>query len=325
MTTISNLNTLSKIFKKGGNNANMNNANMNNTENSNISSTNTRNTLDDLLKNIMEVSECKTHNSSSSSNTNDEGNVTSKLSEVINKQSTQQNKLALKIVNIVRYLSSPLRLYMKISFQIQDKETVNTILRELKLNDTVKNELISGWTEADTYGLYILSKVFRNKDALDILLRDQSTYLQFFDTKTPFDVNSEPFYLFRVVFGGGVKLQLIQNMVHKYFTNLLDNDDEEINQMLEMFTSDLVKDLKKKIAYELNNFAIVVSQKRIGIKNINNIEQCYTPQGLYHSIRELLMEKEPVFYGKLLEWESSDVNVEKMGGKKTLKKKNKKH
>lgn len=326
MTTITKLNELSKMFKKknllkgGGNNSI-----------SNIQSVETRITLDDLLKNIMdnETSDCNNSSENTEKNSNQNNNVNNtannaiskRYTEIVNKETTQLSKLSVNIVNIIRYLSSPLRLYMKVSCEI-NREQVIASLHQIKLNDIVKNEIISGWTDADTYGLYVLSKVFKNKASLDLLMRDQETYTKFFSEDTQFDVNAPQCYLFRVVFSGAVRLQKIHEKINEYFTNLLDKDDEEVNQVLEMFRSEISTDLQRKLAKELNNFALVVTQKRIKIKDLYNAEQCYYPQDLYFKIRELLATTH--FNNLLLEWENSDNNVGKMGGKKRVKKNKKK-
>ncbi len=333
MTSVTKLNELSKMFKKK---KIMKGGNMQQDDNNTISSTKTvetRNTLDDLLKNIMDVSTCTSNTSNSSYNsekTNDENNnITSRFTQIVNKETTELSKLAIKIVNIVRYLASPLRLYMKISYVINPVEVTAT-LHQVKLDNIVKNEIISGWTDADTYGLYILSKVFKNINSLNLLMQDTVAYNKFFndnDDKKSFDVNSPYCYLFRVVFSGSVRLETIHEKINTYFTNLLNKDDEEVNQVLDMFKTEILIDLQRKLAEELNNFAIVVTQKRVTIKDLNNYEKCYYPQQLYQHIRDIIgITPSAVSINNLLmQWENSDDNVGKMGGKKPKKPKKSKN
>lgn len=205
-----------------------------------------RNSLSRILENIdleiCSISEAST----SKNNSNIENDANSNNSEsgkkeydaVIRNMTHKTTLLANKIVSTIRYIASPLRLYVKAksNFIFDPQERYNFV-NNIKICNKIKNDFISNWNEIDLVGLKILVK-FSKYDSI---------------VKT----------------GSHPNQQILVNIISN---NLISNINEWISKLFTEFKSDpdtepwidfCEKDLEKKIGRELVAYSNIFFEKPI--------------------------------------------------------------
>lgn len=181
------------------------------------------------------------------------------------------------IVLHVKFLSSPLRLYLKVLLASMPPEQKVAHLQAIKISDRVKENLASEWSVEDSFGLKVLMKMYRlHKDVMP-MVGSHEQFLRHFKplydknaTDAPF-LRFTAFYLFNHTMNPGVVQHpngvfAMEHNMHSWFDGFLEEEREEIEEV-GFERDDLLKDLVLKLAFELNTYASVVFKKPITFKH----------------------------------------------------------
>jgi cell division protein ZapA (FtsZ GTPase activity inhibitor) len=322
---MSTLTELSKLTKQVGGNMNVN-ANANSRSNSNSGSisapttVNTRNELSALYSDIRKPNNSFSQNSQNSQNNNNDAASSGRNSQVdeldakFRKYSLQSMQASNKIVSIVRYLASPLRLVIKANanFKASMDERVAYVMN-IKISDDVKYDFVSNWTAEDTFGLMVLVKMLRFVDNVYPTIQDMTSYMKTF--KPSFDLaapgNLEniriAFYLHDVVMNFPN-----QNMIHEIFKNQGQWIKESLDEDgLGEFIQDVEQDFRGKIAQELNLAAEAIVQKRVTMKTLDGVVNNWQPKDLIQNLY-VLFQSNPATASmaqQMEAWKTNDVDV----------------
>lgn len=277
-----------------------------------------RNTLSKLMSDIKAPTKSWSCDNSCTSNNNNNSNSAQssqvkEYDDLMSKISFKTQQTALKIVNMVRFLSSPLRLIIKLNanFKGTMEERIQYI-QGIKICDDVKCNMVGGWDDTDTFGLRVLVKMARFKEKLTGLINNHAEYVKCFQPGV--DINpfyrEIAFYLYRVVMG--TPLPVLAETFMKRVKEI--KNDENTSD----FAADAENDLRNKIAFELNNYAVVVLQKRLRMK-VHNQELTYHPQHLLDQIYQTLAASNNASARGLAQqmttWFSDDSDVAQFGGR----------
>jgi hypothetical protein len=322
MTTLRDLNTLGKFVLAGGNDDGIMTLSANSSGNSGQTKA-SRNTLSKLLSDIKAETNSCNSNSYNSNNANNasSGNTSNSdvdaLDTIMRNVSVKTNQTAMKIVNIVRYLSSPLRLMIKLTANFKgSQEERAAYVQGIRICNDVKCDFVSNWTSADTYGLRVLVKAARFKEQLQGLVNNHSDYLECFKPSASPDPSklAIAYYMLRVImFDANAPAEL-----GKLYTERLQDFKNDENTA--DYVTDIETDLRRKMAFELNNYAVVVLQKRIRLRIEGGQIMTYDPNQLLQQIHQIFdTATDPAakhMAGQMQQWLSADADVPQLGGKR---------
>lgn len=318
MSSITQLNTLGKALLRGGGEGDEATVSITSNSTAHIS----RNTLSKILSDIKSPTKSWSCGSDScKSNSNSDDNASSANAVDVDafenlaiKIEGKTKQTAMRIVNVVRYLSSPLRLILKMTANFKgSQEERMQYVSSIKICDEVKCDVVGAWNDADTFGLRFLVKVAGFKTKLNGVVSNQETYMQCFQPKANADpiVTAIAFYLYRVVMGN--PLPVVVDMWQKRM-NEFKNDENTADYA--DFSQD---DLKRKVAWELNNYAVVVLQKRMRL-TVDNQTFVYHPQQLLDQLYQTFNTSADLgaqsMAQQMQKWLSDDSDVPQMGGRK---------
>ncbi len=242
-----------------------------------------KNTLSKILSDIQ--TQTKSINNNNSQNANNsrtrfvqtaqsvEETEVDELQDILKNISYKNNQTAVKIMNVVRYLSSPLRLILKQTMMMKSTEQDKLqYLNHLRMSDQLKADLFSMWNDADTFGLCMLVKISKISQVLSNLIHTHDDYVKCFKplaSTNPQHMNIA-FYLYNLVMN-----YQPQNAVHQIYQNreTQNKEDDENSQ----FGEEATQDLQKKLAFELNNYALVCLRRRVTLRFIDGTSQTFQP------------------------------------------------
>lgn len=280
MTSTNQLNNLSKVLR-GGNNSQTSSISLPN-------SNNARGTLDKYYSDCVAATKTSITQQTNSQNSNNSTN--SQVSQALNGAidlSAVTNQHALKVVKTAMYYSSPLRLMIKSAILRNSAEEKFNFVKDMGFRNEIKNDLISPWNHYDTFGLRVLTKIFRRYEL----------------AKTGAQLPND--YMFWVVFG--FPTQDIMNVVNRHMMWVASDEERAI------FAQDSQQDLQNKIANELDTYASFALDRRVRLR-VNGQEQIYDPKNLIQQIHQKLMESYPDIGSLMEKWRTSDDDVHRSIG-----------
>jgi len=299
MASIHQLNTLIKQLRGGDNSRTTSQISLPNSD------MNAKATLDKYYSNCVaatktSISQPNSNNSNGNTSKNN-SQVSQALDSVID-LSAVTNQRAMKVVKMAMYYSSPLRLMLKAHLLRQTAQEKYEFLQKVSLRNEIKNEIMNPWNNYDSFGLRILTKIYRRYE------------MQRTGQQVPEG------YLFWVVFGHPT--QEILQVVDRHLLWVASDEERDV------FSQDAREDLQKKIARELNNYAAFALDRRVRIQ-MDGQEQVYDPKMLIQQIHQKLAESYTDIANLMNVWSSADTDVSMeigpvitaYGGKENKKKK----
>jgi hypothetical protein len=222
--------------------------------------------LNRLLKAIQAqtISGVSTGNSTSSENTNSGANSepknvnVQKVADVVNRLSTITSQYANRIVSVIRFLASPLRLYIKAEANFKAFPDRIEYVKHIAVCDDVKNDLVGNWSSDDTYGLMMLVKMMRFKQNIYPSITSHQEYMACFKPRSK-EANQCPnkdalvtiaYYLSNIAINTPYDTP-IKRMYNESLLKLAQQVDEKA-EYAEGILPDLEEDFRSKIATELN-------------------------------------------------------------------------
>lgn len=203
------------------------------------------------------------------------------------------NKSSNNILLHVKYISSPLRLYLKTQLQTvslnQRIELVNTI----KISDKVKQDLVSDWTVEDSFGLKMLVKIYKMSQNIFPVFKSHEEFMQYMKPGYVNDINPMrkhiTYYLFHNVMNPGAVYYIagqptpLEHRMHEWIDNFMTDYISDLEEVGFDIT-DIRDQLVNKLTFELNIYASVLFKKPISFKYTNGSSIKYDAE---HLIKEL--------------------------------------
>jgi hypothetical protein len=255
-----------------------------------LSEKTSRNELSEILEKIRLSKSPTPATSSTGSDSNPPPEEVREQQRVLRKIQHETEKASNNILLHVKYLTSPLRLFLKTLIQfMSDTEKMHHI-HALKLNDRVKQDLISEWNAKDSFGLKMLVKMYRLYENVFPLLKNHEDFMRHF--KPNYGEGHEyrkntVYYLFNNVMNPGVAhhpngVVNLEHELHTWLETFLQDDKAEIEEVgFEL--KDFHEALIFKIAFDLNIYASVVFKKAVSFKYKNGshmVEEKKNPEDL---------------------------------------------
>lgn len=243
-------------------------------------------------------------------------------------------KMGNNILLYVKYLTSPLRLYLKVLFMTMPVENRLAQVATIKVSDNVKNDLVGEWTARDTFGLKLLVKMYKMYQNVLPLLNGHDEFMRYLKPNHGLDPASRhnvTFYIYNYVMNPGAGLDID---LHGYFDHFLDAEAEEI-AAVGFDVKDFRDQLRNKLAFELNLYTSVVFKKQTKFKYVGShgpVEEKHSPEDLMRVIHEKIASfpGAEAFATEMVRWllEDDDMSQPKRGylggakkkAKKTVKK-----
>lgn len=212
---------------------------------------------------------------------------------------------AQNIILRIRYLSSPLRLFLKLQVMNMPAEIQQGFYHALKITERVKQDIFSGWKEDDSLGIYILTKMYHMKLNLFPFILDHAQFNTLLDPEksrvlTDSFQKQIAFFLFNKIMNVDTA-EHPSGTVHirdAYIDGLFDNFlKEDIDDLVQTgIPYDQMKDhLKNKIAFDLNVYASIVFKKPVKYKYVDGsnrpVEVKYDAE---HLLQEMVKEFENI-------------------------------
>lgn len=198
------------------------------------------------------------------------------------------DKMGNNILLYVKYLTSPLRLYLKTILQMMPLEDRLSHVATIKVSDAVKNDLVGEWNPKDTFGLKILVKMYRMYTNVLPMLRGHEEFMRYLKPNHGVDAATRQnitFYIYNYVMNPGAGLE---NDMHGYFDGFLSEEAEEI-AAVGFDVKDFREQLRNKLAFELNLYTSVVFKKPTKFKYTGPngpVEEKHNPEDLMRILHE---------------------------------------
>ena len=307
---------LNKMLK-GGSNTNSNSSRSISLQSTDFVRNSLSKILDDLNGEVCSLSS----NENDSSNNNNEAN-SSQVQEVNKQLRTISHKTTVtanKIVLSIRYIASPLRLFVKAMANFKSEQERIQFVASIRICDRVKQDFVSNWNDVDTIGLKLLIKIYKfSTEILPQVLQSPELSMNMFSL-TGKGPHFEPAYiLYRIVSNNPIA------HVTQWFNDLLKNlmEDPQFSD----WVPDATQQLNYKIARELNIYASIAFAKPIQFKwnnGINEVQEKMSAEDLLRKIYDLFANSGDPSAMQL----ASQMNLwknEQLGGKKHKKSRGKK-
>ncbi len=238
----------------------------------------TRNSLSQALQNVnlSPVSTPDTPDQGSSvSNVESDVRMMEKMSILMDREAERSS---LNIALYVKYFASPLRLYIKTLLQSMPMDMRVAHASAIRISERVKMDLVGEWNSNDTFGLKILVKMYRLFKNVMPLVNGHTEYMKYFDpsfgTKLLEHERAmiEPvtYFLLNNVLNPGAALHpngqvSLESDMHQWYDNFMINRTEDLEEVGLTIDEAKVR-LRKKLAFDLNNFAATVFKKPLRFK-----------------------------------------------------------
>lgn len=185
----------------------------------------------------------------------------------------QTDRVSNNILLYVKYLTSPLRLYLKTILQMMPVEDRIAYAATIKIADKVKEDLVSDWNAKDTFGLKILVKMYRMYTNIVPMFRDHEDFMRYLKPNYGKDADTRKhitFYMFNYVMNPGVGFHpngqvSLEHDLHAYMDQFLEDEREEI-AAVGFDIKDFRDQLRKKLAFELNLYMSIAFKKAVTFK-----------------------------------------------------------
>lgn len=271
------------------------------------SSKSSRNELDSIFDKIHKSSSPVVSSVSSESDETKDPNV-KRVNGILIKIEKQTELVAQNIVLRIRYLSSPLRLFLKLYIMNMDENTKRLFHSSLKVSAAVKEDIFADWQPSDSLGIFILVKMYNMYKNLFPNIMDQTQFMKLLKPSVTSELNpfdkQIAFYLFNQVMNketayhpnGEVNIE--DAYIHGWFDKFLKNDKDDLEEVGVPY-EDVLLHLKNRIAFDINVYASIVFKKPVQYKYIDGsgkpAKAQYNPEELIHQmVQELEKFKLPI-------------------------------
>lgn len=174
----------------------------------------------------------------------------------------------------VKYLSSPLRLYLKVVLALMTPEDRMAHVSTIKVADRVKEDLVSDWNNKDSFGLKILVKMYRMYTNVVPMFRDHEDFLRYLKPNYSKDAAAHAhitFYLYNYVMNPGFADHpngrvSLEHDLHAYIDLFLEDERDEI-AAVGFDIKDFRDQLRNKLVFELNLYMTVAFKKAVHFKH----------------------------------------------------------
>lgn len=285
----------------------------------------TRDELSDMLRNIHFTPTPRSSWTNSESGRSSGSQARAKQEWVVKAIKHETDKGVNNIMNHVRYLSSPLRLYLKVRLLLtQDVEERSRLLVGMRFSDRIKTDLVGEWNAKDTFGLKMLMKMKRIFDqVLPLLNGAKDPHDEFMNYFKPFHAKEHPnaafykytaFYLFHEVMNpkaaqhpnGMVPLEHEMHAWVDGFLHDLQGDMAEVGFDIATFKEELAM----RLAFELNSYASTVFKKTL-VFRFDKEKHNLSPEQLTVDMYNMLQAQAAtqVLSGQMVMWSTTDEDM----------------
>lgn len=297
-----------------------------------------RNELSEILSKLRFTKPPLSESATPTSGTRDPTEIR-EANRLLSQLQKHTEQVSLNTLLYVKYLTSPLRLYLKTMLQMMPYDDRVAHVATIKVNDRVKNDLIGDWDHKDTFGLKLLVKMYRMYQNVMPMFRNHEDFMKYLKPNHGEDAASRAhitFYLYNYVMNPGYGVHpngqvSLEHDLHAYYDSFLVEEAEEI-AAVGFDTKDFKDMLRNKVAFELNLYASVVFKKSTQFKyrdmNGRMVEEKLNPEQLIHTLFEKFASfpGADVFAQQMTTWMTTDEDMSAPrrgynGGKRKLKKK----
>lgn len=184
------------------------------------------------------------------------------------------DRVSNNILMYVKYLSSPLRLYLKTMLQLMTPEDRIAHAASIKVAERVKEDLVSDWNNKDSFGLKILVKMYRMYTNVLPMFRDHEDFLRYLKPNYAKDAETRAhitYYLYNYVMNPGVAAHpngrvSLEHDVHSYFDKFLEDEKDDISAV-GFDVQDFRDQLRIKLVFELNMYMASAFKKPLHFKH----------------------------------------------------------
>lgn len=237
----------------------------------------TRNELSEILSKIRFSKPTESATPSASSGSKSGSRTPSEVREanhLLSRIQRQTDRMSNNVLLYVKYLSSPLRLYLKTLLALMTPEDRMAHVATIKVADRVKEDLVSDWNNKDSFGLKILVKLYRMYTNVVPMFRDHEDFLRYLKPHYAKDSESRAhitYYLYNYVLNPGYALHpngqvSLEHDLHAYIDSYLQDEKEEI-AAVGFDIKDFRDQLRNKLAFELNLYMTVAFKKAVHFKH----------------------------------------------------------
>lgn len=210
----------------------------------------------------------------------------------------ETDKASNNVILHVKYLSSPLRLFLKAQLQKMSHEARVSMANTVKISDAVKSDLVSDWSIKDSFGLKVLVKMYRMWQNLFPMLGGHADFMAYMK---PLASYADPaasmrkpitFYLYNTVMNPGhifythENSESMEHELHGWIDNFLEQFREDLEEV-GFSLDDAKEELIKKTAFELNVYASVIFKKALSFKYSTGQKVVHDPESLIKELYNL--------------------------------------
>lgn len=253
----------------------------------------TRNELSEMLSKIRFTPVSPNESASASASKGSKSNTPEDVKEanrLLSRIQKETDRASNNILLYVKYLSSPLRLYLKTTLQMMPMDARIQHVNMIKINDRVKEDLVGEWTNKDTFGLKMLVKMYRLYQNVMPMLRDHDDFMRYFKPHHGKDAEARKeitYYMYNYIMNPGLGSHptgqvSLEHDLHAYIDNFLHEEKDEI-EAVGFDIKDFRDTLRNKLTFELNLYASIVFKKAVQFK--------YKPHGHKHKEEKLKPEE----------------------------------
>ena len=232
------------------------------------------------------ASSASTSNSNSAKKKDRDVKLQERVLRVIERRS---NQMSMNIMLITKYITSPLRIYLKFLVQFAAPESRLTMAQSIKAPKRILDDISSPWSANDTLGLKMLIKMRRMKTQTFSSLKSNKDFMILAKPGAEGNRDNRKAYaLFNELMHPGKELE---NEAHLWFDSFM-ADDHDLLESVGFEANDARENLVKELAFGLNMFAYSVTEKPLKFKHIQGgavAEETITCEKALHSIYSSLM------------------------------------
>jgi len=186
----------------------------------------------------------------------------------------ETEKAANNILLHVKYLTAPLRLYLKTQLQTKSASERVAIANTIKISDAVKTDLVSDWNVKDAFGLKVLVKMYKMHQNLFPMFASHEQFLLYMQPLSDAAHESRKgitFFLYNVVMNPGAVYYAydaptsLEHELHEWMGGFLSEYAEDL-EAVGFSVEDARTDLIRKVTLELNILASVIFKKPVSFK-----------------------------------------------------------
>ena len=200
------------------------------------------------------------------------------------------NQMSMNIMLVVKYMTSPLRLYLKFLVKFEAPANQAALVASIKAPKRIIDDFMSEWGAMDMLGLKMLIKMRRLKTQTFSSLKSNADFMAL----TQPGANSGMAYaLYNELMHPGKEYE---NILHQWFDSFM-ADDHELLESVGFEANDTRRALVKELAFSLNTHAFSVTVRPLKFKHLEGgavVEKSITCESALHAIySKLTSVKDP--------------------------------